>query len=405
MVKMSHRKKLKGVMTKKYLLILGLVVYIFSTSATFAFFGFRGRTQPKVEKKQPITETTEKETALGTLLKIDPAEPKDEPCPLNGKLYTKTEKEAWSKRRPLAVMIENSPDARPQSGLTRADVIYEAVAEGGITRFMSLYYCDAQRDDVVLAPVRSARTYFIDWASGYNRPMYVHVGGANLPGPANALGQLSDYGWVMQNDINQFSVGYPTFIRNKNRLSRPVATEHTMQTSTEKLWAVAEKRGWTNINPETEEDWAEGYKGLSYMPVGQETKEGNVLDVKYDFWSGYKQFSAEWRYDPEKRLYLRFTGGEPHKDLNNDQQLFAKTVVVLKTKEKGPIDELRHLLYQTTGKGDALIFSNGQAYQAKWAKLKRTSELKFYDKLGKPFKFNRGLIWISVLDNSNEVTY
>ena len=391
-------------MNKKYLLILGLVFYILSASATFAFFALNH----KNSVSQSGTENQvaqEEETALGTLLKISPDEPQDQPCPLNGQLYTKTEKEAWSKRRPLAVMIENSPDARPQSGLTRADVVYEALAEGGITRFMGLFYCAAQRDDVTLAPIRSARTYFIDWASGYNRPMYVHVGGANIPGPANALGQLSEYGWTMANDINQFSVGYPTFVRNKNRLGHPVATEHTMQTSTEKLWQVAEKRGWTNINPKTNEDWAEGYEGLSFMPVGEETEVGTINDVKYDFWSGYNQFAAEWKYDPEKKVYLRFTGGEPHKDLNNDEQLYAKNVVVLKTRVKGPIDELKHMLYQTTGTGDALVFTNGQVYQVKWKKPKRTSELNFYDKTGKPFKFNRGLIWISALDNSNKVEY
>ncbi len=392
-------------MKKQHLLIIGLVFYILSASATFAFFSFRSQSVDNSSDQTAQENQDQETTALGSILKIDPSEPKDQPCPLNGALYTQTEKNAWSKRRPLAVMIENSPDARPQSGLSRADVVYEALAEGGITRFMGLFYCDVQRDDVTLAPVRSARTYFIDWASGYNRPIYVHVGGANIPGPANALGQLSDYGWTMQNDFNQFSIGYPTFVRNKNRLGHPVATEHTMQTSTEKLWKVAEKRGWTNINPITEKDWAEDYEGLSFMPEGEETEEGNVREIKYDFWSGYKQFSARWQYDPEKKVYLRFTGGEPHKDLNNDKQLYAKNVVILKTRVKGPIDELKHMLYQTKGKGDALIFTNGQVYQAKWAKPKRTSELKFYDKTGKPFKFNRGLIWISAIDNNDEVEY
>ncbi len=406
-------------MSKKYLLISGLVFYILSTSAVFAFFTLektganRSRQLAQLENKQTNKTGATKTTPLSNLLKIDPSEPKDQACPLNGALYTKTEKDAWSKRRPLAVMIENSPSARPQSGLTNADVVYEALAEGGITRFMGLFYCAAQKDDVTLAPIRSARTYFIDWASGYNRPIYVHVGGANIPGPANALGQLRQYGWNLQNDFNQFSIGYPTFVRNKDRLGHHVATEHTMETSTEKLWRVAVKRGWTNMSPQLKigrkvippSDWQAGYHGWSFMPVGQETKEGDISDVKYDFWSGYNQFTAEWRYDHKRKVYLRFTGGEVHRDLNNKKQLFAKTVIVMKTKVKGPIDELKHLLYKTKGVGDALIFTNGKVYPVKWKKLNRQAELNFYDRHGKPFKFNRGLTWISVLDNSNKVAY
>jgi len=406
-------------MHKKSLLIGGLIFYILSASATFAFFTFtkgnrllsQKSTQVKTEaaKKADQSETTQ----LGSLLKVDPSEPKDQACPLNGALYTKTEKDAWSKRRPLAVMIENSPSARPQSGLTKADVVYEALAEGGVTRFMALFYCAAQRDEVTLAPIRSARTYFVDWASGYNRPIYVHVGGANIPGPANALGQLRQYGWNLQNDFNQFSIGYPTFVRNKDRLGHHVATEHTMETSTEKLWRVAAKRGWTNMSPQLKigrkliaaSEWRSGYHGWSFMPVGQETPVGDITDIKYDFWSGYNQFTAEWRYDTKSKVYLRSTGGEIHRDLNNNEQLFAKNVVILKTKVKGPIDELKHLLYRTEGVGDALVFTNGKVYPVKWKKLKREAELNFYDRQGKPFKFNRGLTWISVLSNTNKVIY
>src|SRR5574344_1657062 len=66
---------------------------------------------------------------------------KTEICPINGALYTKEEKNIWSTRRPLMVMIENHEEARPQSGLQSADVVYETVAEGGITRFMGVFYC------------------------------------------------------------------------------------------------------------------------------------------------------------------------------------------------------------------------------------------------------------------------
>ncbi|TLN16169.1 DUF3048 domain-containing protein, partial [bacterium] len=90
--------------------------------------------------------------------------------PLTGELVPK---EALA-RRPLAVMIENSPAARPQSGLDKADLVYEMLAEGAITRFMAVFL---QGDAAILGPVRSARPYFITRALDYDA-IYAYVGGS-----------------------------------------------------------------------------------------------------------------------------------------------------------------------------------------------------------------------------------
>ena len=395
---------MKGVLT------LGISMYILATGLSFV--AFRAIAGPN-KQEVPLTQdgSTGDETQLGQLLQIDPSEPLDQACPLNGKLYTKTEKAAWEKRRPLAVMIENSEDSRPQSGLSDADIVFEAVAEGGITRFMAFFYCGVQRNDTTLAPVRSARSYFVDWASGFNLPLYVHVGGANLPGPANALGQISDYGWNQQNDLNQFSIGYPTFVRNANRIAgKEIATEHTMESSSERLWAVAEKRGWTNMTPSRKvagkvaaaKDWKESYTGWTFGPT--DTK-GSVNAISHEFWTGYSAFAVSWQYDAASDSYKRTLGGAAHIDLNNDKQVAAKNVVILLTDEKGPIDEVKHMLYTTTGTGKALIFRGGEALEAKWSKKSREAELEFLDAKGKPVVLTPGLVWISVLAKNAKVTY
>src|SRR5258708_4177355 len=113
-----------------------------------------------------------------TRSKINPNLPKTEACPINGMKYTAEEKAIWSGRRPAVIMVENHVDSRPPEGLSRADMVYEAVAEGGITRFAAVFYCGAAAGDIKVAPVRSSRFYFINWASEYgDRPLYVHVGG------------------------------------------------------------------------------------------------------------------------------------------------------------------------------------------------------------------------------------
>lgn len=386
---------------KKYL-ILALIIYVASAGLTYGALSLQGQTLDTAQNAQQDQLTDEEIDTESMLLTINPSEPKDQPCPLNGQMYTKTEQEAWSKRRPLAVMIENHPEARPQSGLIKADVVFEALAEGGVTRFMAMYLCDAQRQDVVLAPVRSARTYFIDWASGFNKPLYVHVGGANTPGPSNALGQLSDYGWTGANDINQFSVGYPTFKRNYNRIAgKEVATEHTMVSTSEALWELGEKRKWTSTDPKGVA-WATGFTGAQFKDG---SSAGSVSPIAYQFWDGFNDYGVEWKYDSATNSYKRNMAGAAHTDLETGKQIEVSSVVVLFSKEKGPINELKHMLYQTTGTGTALVFANGTAEEVNWSKPKRESELAFTTKKGQPFQFNRGKIWISVVNTGTKISY
>lgn len=391
-------------MQRKHLLT-ALVLYAVSAIASFGVFSYMERSKVVLPGSQG------EETLLGALLTVDPNAPRDQACPLNGKLYTQVERDAWEKRRPLFVMIENHPDARPQSGMSRADVVFEAVAEGGVTRFGALFYCAAQIQDLTLAPVRSARTYFVDWASGFNLPMYVHVGGANVSGPTDALGQISQYGWSLENDINQFSVGYPSFVRDYNRVEgKDLATEHTMVTTTEKLWAVALDREWTNMSPDQVinrrvvpgSDWKAGFEPWTFEE--NPPQAGSTTRVSYDFWSGYGEYSVEWNYDSSKDAYLRKIGGQDDIDLNNGEQIAAKNVVVLFTTEKGPINEKKHMIYTTTGTGEALIFKHGVAVKATWSKKTRTDELQFLVS-GKPVEMARGLTWISVVSTTNEVDY
>src|SRR3989344_4815095 len=101
--------------------------------------------------------------------------PKTEECPLNGGMFTKIEREIWDERRPLTVSIENHHDSRPLEGLSRADIVYEAVAEGGVTRNLAVFYCGVAAQDVRIAPIRSARVHLVSWAAGYNDPIFMHI--------------------------------------------------------------------------------------------------------------------------------------------------------------------------------------------------------------------------------------
>lgn len=385
---------MKKTMTLKVLAgLLGL--YLIAAGATYLIFSYVVKGGQKSVSPQNIAQTRGK---------IDPNAPKTEECPLNGKKFSKAERDIWEKRRPLAVMIENHQEARPQSGLSHADVVYEAVAEGGITRFMGVFYCGASAEEVQVGPVRSARVYFISWASEYSDyPLYAHVGGANKPGPADALGQINDMGWYLYNDLNQFSIGFPTYWRDYERLGHTVATEHTMYSTTDKLWAVAAQRGITDKDKNGNQ-WDKSFAKWKFAD-GQAAASPKASKISFPFWAGYSEYSVSWTYDASSNTYKRENGSQPHMDLDNNQQLSTSNVVLQLTPAKGPIDELKHMLYTTTGTGKALVFQNGNVIEANWSKKDRTGRTVYTDKAGKEIQFVRGQIWIEVLDPATKVQY
>ena len=336
-------------------------------------------------------------------LVFDPNAPKTEACPLNGAKYSEEQKEWWEGHRPLGVMIENHLESRPQSGLTFADVVYEAVAEGGITRFLSIYYC---QDAGIVGPVRSARTYFLDFISEYGSyPLYAHVGGANTPGPANALGQIGEYGWNSYNDLSQFNIGFPTFRRDEARLGRAVATEHTMYSTTSRLWEVGADRGLTNED-EDGEVWDEDFVAYEFADDARESARPLSQEISVEFWSNQPSYAVNWVYDTATNSYARENGGEPHLDNNPDKQLHTKNLIMLFMNESNANDGYpgnAHLLYGTKGSGKAFIFQNGEQTTGTWKKTGREGRTQILDSGGKEITFTRGQMWFQILPTGADV--
>jgi len=382
-------------------------LYLFSAGASLAIFSFLGGQTSSSNNVDVSGDLSQVRSKIGEGL------PKTEECPLNGALFSKPERAVWEKRRPIAVVIENSADARPQSGISKADVVYEAVAEGGITRFLAIFYCGAAAEDVKVAPVRSARVYFIDWAAAYGKnPIFMHVGGANdFAGTgdtikeARALELLQTLGWRVPqgNDFDTtYDSGYPVFWRNYDRLDHPVATEHTMMASLDQAYLQAEKRGFA-AKDKNGVSWDINFKPWRFADGKSQSQ--SVKEISFDFWSNKPEYSVTWKYNPANNEYLRFNGGVEHKDHENNEQIKAKNVAIIFTQEKTSVDRNKHNLYTTIGKGNALIFQNGEAIEATWEKESRESMIIFRDKKGKEISFVRGPIWVEILAIGNKVNY
>jgi len=280
-------------------------------------------------------------------------------------------------QRPVTgVMIENSPDARPQSGLNQAGVVFEAIAEGGITRFLALYQ-DTQPD--YIGPVRSARPYYVQWAMGFDAG-YAHVGGS-----PEALTNIKDWG---VRDLDQFynSGAY-------QRISSRYAP-HNVYTSTAQLNQLEASKGYTTSN-------FTGFARKKDAP--SKTPNAGTIDMNI---SGY-YYNTHYDYDAASNSYKRSEGSAPHMELNKDgsQTQIQPKVVIAMVMQYGLEADDHHSQYNVIGNGQAFIFQDGTVTTGSWSKSDAKSQLTFADASGKPIALNAGQTWLTALSDANQVSY
>jgi hypothetical protein len=293
-----------------------------------------------------------------------------------------------SNRYPLAIMVENHTEARPQSGLEKASVIYEAIAEGGITRFMALF---GTHEAEKVGPVRSARPYFVDWAHGYNA-YYAHVGGNAL-----ALDKISSEKIL---DLDQFK--YASLYWRDN--SKIVSSEHTVYTSTIKLREKSTELGYTiskNFNIYRFKDDPDPTSTSDTTAVATPI---TAATVDIDFSSA--NYKVQYKYDKTTNSYKRYLAGLAHNDAISGNQLNPKNVIVMTVKRTPIVTRINEHGYEmdNIGEGVAKIFINGKVIDGKWKKSSKESREIFYDLTGQEITFNRGQFWISVIPPEGTVT-
>lgn len=395
---------------KNFTLIISLLgVYLLSTGTSWAIFSFIS------DKKDGGSNETS-----GSRERIDPNLPKTEECPVNGKKFSKPERDIWEDRRPITAIIENHEEARPQSGLSYADVVYEAVAEGGITRFLSVFYCGASVKDIRIAPIRSARVYFIDWAAEYSsNPLFVHSGGANsvcgtcplgvkpssqVAREVDAFRILEKIGWrkakgnAMDAGTN---LGVPAVIRNQYRLGEKAAWEHSYEGFTDKIFDDGKARGF-GYKAENGSAWDKNFLMWKFMDE-KALASPKATEIKFKFWDNKSEYDVKWAYDSKENLYKRFNGDKEHTDHETKKQLTAKNIVVQFVSERGPVDKEGHMFYTTVGEGKAKIFQNGDVIEATWRKKTQFDRTMFFDSKSKEIPFIRGEIWIEAVPKGNEI--
>jgi hypothetical protein len=297
--------------------------------------------------------------------------------PITGLQYPKKEAEAWQNRVPMAVMVENSTLARPQRGLSRADIVYEALAEGDITRFVAVFLTNSSQ----VGPVRSAREYYFDWALEY-KAAYAHWGGNNYV--RNLAVQV--FG---AKDLDQFGIGSAAFYR----IPANSRSEHSGFSHTDKLWGVASSR---NVNGSVS---IESWKFKEDAPANPPTHAVVNIGLK-------GAYSVRWDYDSTTNSYKRVNGGQPHNDSEYNAQISVKNIVVCFLNYSG-LKQVTPGVFNrdvsTIGTGAAKIFRDGTLIEGSWKKDSREARTKLFDASGKEIEFNRGQFWMEMIPNGTAV--
>lgn len=274
-----------------------------------------------------------------------------------------------SARHPLGVIIENTPDARPQSGLEKASIVYEAETEGGITRFLAIFGPNGGGNDEI-GPIRSARSFFVDWIQEYDG-YFAYAGQALDAGQKIAAERVLD--------LSGYEGGSRT---NYNG----VASEHTLYNKLANLYDQAKNKKYSADAKFTSLQFKDE------APLENRSVQ-NQITVGYD--GNYKVI---WSYDKESNIYKRSLGVNPHTMRHGNTQLKAKNIIV-QVVNRSPLalpGAKPTFKFQTTGSGKGIVYLDGKSFDVTWKKEGK-SRTKFYDKDGSEVKFNRGVTWYEIV--------
>ncbi|MFZ3578700.1 DUF3048 domain-containing protein [Virgibacillus sp. DJP39] len=269
----------------------------------------------------------------------------------------------------FAVMVENSPKARPHTGLVDADVVYEMEVEGNVTRFLAIFNDHIPEK---VGPVRSSRHYYLPIAESWNVP-YIHFGGS--PQAYARLGNLS-----VPTIDGIYQAKY--FERDNSRYAPHNAYLYTSRLS--------------NFEQELMNDKFEFDENASY----ENSSTSTAVNITYNNFTRLTH-----QYDSESNLYNRYLEGKPHYDRETGEQIKANNVIVMYAGHHAiPGDKAGRIDVTLTGEGEAEFFLDGQVVKGKWKN--EENNLRFY--VGNDIiSLNPGKTWIQVVNvnKKSNVTY
>ncbi len=282
---------------------------------------------------------------------------------------------------PVAVMIDNNSSARPQSGLTAADFIYEAPVEGGATRLMAVYNLFAK--DTEIGPVRSARPYFVEWASEF-KSLYVHAGGSP---DALALINRSPV-----TDLNEISGYGQYYFYRKNQKSAP----HNLYTNTNQLSLALEDFSLSEKQ--------EGvYDNFIYTAQLDNVSTSSTTKVSIDISEG-SIYDAKFVFSPSDNFYNRYENNQIKIDQESQLPINISNIIIQLIPPEIVLDNAGRLSLAIIGQGNGYLLQAGQLRNITWQKNSEFS-LTQYINDGEKIKLLPGLTWVLVVPTNREIIF
>lgn len=282
--------------------------------------------------------------------------------------------EEYEDDRPVAVVVENTPEARPQWGLTTPDIIIETEVEGGITRMLWIY-ASVNNMPSKVGPVRSARDVFVELASGFGA-LFVHYGGSD-----SSYTLLSSVG--LDDVDGLYDSGY--FSRDT---SRSVSSEHTAYTTCSWIANAFSGFGYSDTV-------ASSYSNLYSFSSESSAATGSDCTSVSVYFSD--DFIHTFTYNSSDNLYYNYLNSEEMVDEYGTQSSFTN-IVILFTTITNTGDSSGHLDISLSS-GSGYLVSGGKVVAIKWSKGSTSSALRLYDTSGNELVLGIGKTWIGITRN------
>lgn len=267
----------------------------------------------------------------------------------------------------IAIMVDNLAPARPQSGLIKADIVYEIEAEGLVTRLMALFYGDPPE---FVGPIRSARPYYMQLAKEWDA-YYAHVGGCD-----ESWAKLVE--WKIR-DLDDLK-GHRGFYVDKTR-KRPHNT-------------------YLNL-AEALKDKQDNGKFKDWVFIDQPEMEPSYREISFRYSSSNR---VTYKWDNDNIVYLRFLNDKVYDDRETGEQISTNNIVIQYANHRNLQTKLQHIWVDVVGSGKAEYFLGGQYYQGTWEKKSMTEPTIYYDDKGLEVSFVKGKTWIQIVRPSAEIT-
>ena len=290
-----------------------------------------------------------------------------------------------SNNRPLAIMVNNNIAAQPQHGISRADIIYEVVVEGGITRMMALF------QDVssvgVIGSIRSSRLYYVDLVQGYDA-IYIFAGGS--PEAYTALSRRN----ITRLDG---TAGHEDIYYRDQQRRVSLGSEHSLMTTGAR---ISQRLPTYGFRLEHEAGYT---RALSFTEDGTPSGGEPANDFSVRFSSSK---TTSFSYLESDGLYYLGQFGRSYKDGNDDTQLAFTNVLILKTSiSRIPGDSEGRMRVATTGSGTGYFVCGGSYVEIEWSREEPTSQFTYKLSDGSELVFGQGRTYICIIANDMNVDF